>query len=1313
MQQIKNTKSFSILCAKYFEEKEFWIKEINEIIDEGSIFECFHMKSSKLSGQYETESFILDDDLRSKLRIMSKDLPKTTFIILNTMVSILLSMYSEKNRISFAIPSMRSLQDNKNEVIPIRVQIDNQKSFKDNLINIGKTFSKYINSSVLPLEELIKVSDSINSSSIKELYELLLFSNTIHERDSYDNFYGILNFESLISDNCIKIKVHYDNGVFYKFIIKDLIENFKHVIRTLLENSDRKICDISLMKERKMNAIINEFNNTDSPIDSSSLLHSFLEECVDKNPSKNAIYYENKVITYLEFENMSNKVANFLINNNVKKKEIVAVKMKKSPEMLSAMMGILKAGCSYLPIDINCPNERLQLIQQDSGFEKMIVFEKNNLSDYKIECLNITEMLGESDEYNKRPLVNISNDDIAYIIYTSGSTGTPKGVPIKHKSIVNRLIWMRDKYRLNEKDFFLQKTPVTFDVSLWELFLWTFCKSKLCIVSEGHEKYPEKLSKYFNKHNITVVHFVPAMLDMFLQFYEDEKDIEFKSLKFVFVSGEKLAINLCERFYKSELFYNHVKLVNLYGPTEAAVDVTYFNVERDRVYDYIPIGKPIDNTKVYIMNKQLKIQPIGIIGDLYLSGVCLTPGYINNEALNNEKFIENPYINGEIMYKTGDTCSLGSDGNIVYHGRSDSQIKLRGYRIELGEIERRIEELFNVKSIVLPLTNPSTGIVDLCAYYSGMKKLSLKDMKEELKKFLPDYMIPEYVVKIDNMPLTTSGKINTRALLAPFREIIKNSNFNTENNIINKVRTAWAEVLGINENTIKMDDNFFEIGGHSLKASVIILKLRKIFNVVLSIEDIFGYSTLGEFCDYLIPKINSSQDIEGYEIKRVDKKDYYALTPSQQRLYFIQQIDERGTGYNMSGFFEIKGEFDYKKIETSFIKIIRRHEVLRTGFRMINDVPKQFIIDDFEFKVEIMQATEENVQVKSREFIKPFELERPPLIRVALIKLSTNHYVMGIDMHHIISDGSSLGIIVNEFMSIYNEEKLPKLEIQYKDFVEWHNEYIKLDKYKEQGKYWSEYLSTEIPDSSFPLDYERKSKVTFNGDLIEGRIENLIKQNIDQYCMKNNVTNFMLYLAVYNILISKFINKDEVIVGIPIAGRNNPDIQNLIGMFINMIPIKNRVCEKLRFEEYLQEIKKNVLQAFKNKDYSFDDMVKSLQVERDNSRNPIFDNALAVQNMEIGDICIDGLQITPFDSGYREAKFDTYFEIYDKQDCINLKLEYSTDIFKRSSMQLVIDNFISIIRQVIEETEININQIDINLIYEKAEIVELEGEFDF
>ncbi|WP_434293235.1 condensation domain-containing protein, partial [Clostridium botulinum] len=748
----------------------------------------------------------------------------------------------------------------------------------------------------------------------------------------------------------------------------------------------------------------------------------------------------------------------------------------------------------------------------------------------------------------------------------------------------------------------------------------------------------------------------------------------------VFSSGEALNFKQVEKFYKE--FGNGKKLINLYGPTEATIDVSYFDCINDgkRV---IPIGKPIDNTKLYILKNNEPV-PVGVSGELYIAGDGLARGYVKRIELTSQKFIDNPFEPGTKMYKTGDLARWLPDGNIEFLGRIDNQVKIRGFRIELGEIENKLLQHENIKEAAVLVKENKDSEKYICVYVVSEKNLEELDLKSHLKETLPEYMVPAYFVELEKMPLTANGKLNRRALPEPNLDANLVEYEAPRNKVEETLAKIWSEILGIEK--IGINDNFFDLGGHSLKATILMSKIHKELSREVPLKELFKSPTIKDLSKY----IESAEENLYSKIEKVEEKEYYETSSAQKRMYMLQQFDKDSTAYNMPVVFKLEGNVDKNKIEETFRKLTQRHETLRIYFQIYNEKIIQKIQN---YKFELVKKENENIEDAINGFVRPFDLGKAPLFRAELLEDNKKIYLL-IDMHHIISDGVSMNILIKEFKDIYNGKNLEPLKFQYKDFAAWQNNFLKSDLMKKQEEYWLSRFSDEIPVLNIPTDYERPAIKSFDGDSISFKVNEEITEKLRELAKETGSTIHMILLSAFNILLSKYSGQEDIIVGVPIAGRSNADLENIMGMFVNTLALRNKLEGDKKYIDFLNEVKENSLRAYENQSYQFETLIEKLNLKLDASRNPLFDVMLnSIDLFDKNEKFLDGLLIKSYNIKEISSKVDFDLAFKENLKVIELTLTYATNLYDKNTIEIMIEDYIGILEIIVMDKDMSIDNI--------------------
>lgn len=778
--------------------------------------------------------------------------------------------------------------------LPLRFKVKHDSMIKDMLNIINSELNqrkKYEHTSLIDIKSYVErnvVEELFDSIVVIENYpidskiknegnQLKIDGYSINEINNYDLTLNVITYENLVLD------IVFDKNRFNTKFVERMLEHFKNVISSIITNCDKKIADIEIMCDEEKKRILNEFNNTQSAFPDQITLSHLFEEKVEQYPNDLAVISDEIKLTYTELNERVNQLARKLRLKGVTNNKIVGIMAERSVDMIIGIFAILKAGGAYLPIMPNTPYDRVNYIIENSNIELILTKKANLNHNIKVEEISLEDInLYTGDASNLG--ITREPSDLAYVIYTSGSTGTPKGVMIEHRAIVNRLNWMQKQFPIDKNDIILQKTSYTFDVSVWELFWWSIVGAKVYLLKHEGEKNPEEILEAICKNKITTIHFVPSMLNAFLSYIVAQNCFkELESLKWVFSSGEALSSKNVYKFYSTMGFNLNAKLINLYGPTEAAVDVTFYECNRNEIPNIIPIGKPIDNIKLYILDRNKVIQPIGIKGELYIGGVGLARGYLNRDDLTVERFILNPYASGEVLYKTGDIAELLEDGNVKYIGRSDNQVKIRGFRIELGEIENCLLSHKSVENVVVNLSDNN----QIIAYVVPRDAVEKNQLKAYLGTKLPSYMIPTDILLLKELPVLSNGKIDRNKLPKVEQKNITVNNVKTSTQ--KQMISIWKEVLGVNQ--IQLDENFFDIGGNSILLIQVHNMIEKYFPKKVKITDLFKYTTINTISEF-IDKGKVDEKIESVTIEEdIDAKDI-AVIGINARLGSAENIEE-------------------------------------------------------------------------------------------------------------------------------------------------------------------------------------------------------------------------------------------------------------------------------------------------------------------------------------------------------------------------------------------------------------------------------------
>ncbi len=1062
-------------------------------------------------------------------------------------------------------------------------------------------------------------------------------------------------------------------------------------------------------------------------------IHSTISRFSQNTPEKTAIEYGSEFVTYGELEEYSDQMSDFIITNNSGSRNIILY-MESNPSLVKAMLGIMKSGCVFVPVDPNFPANRVALMIKEVTaewiFTQFKYLEKlnemfRNLGK-KVNVFIIDKEFVDTEQYSSLKLYTmekykkyLSHKDAGtqnkhcYIYFTSGSTGKPKAVLGRCRSLKHFIDWEITEFGVDSNFRVSQFTSPSFDPYLRDVFVPLCSGATLCIPKNREiiMDFP-KLSEWIRANRINLSHMVPSILrGLFLQ---SKKDY-FSDLKYILLAGEMLRGLDVKNFF--EAYGTDIQLVNLYGPTETTLAKMFYRIcETDVHRINIPIGKPISMTQVLILDDDLNKCQKGSIGEIYIRTPFITSGYLNDEELTRKVFVKNPFSDNEqdFIYKTGDIGRVLPDGNVECLNRKDRQIKIRGIRIEPSEIENCILQNKVIKEAVVAVKEDSTGNPHICVYYTVLGNITKPELRKYISDQLPSYMVPAYFCLMDTIPLNPNGKVNFAMLPEPFDYYDENSDYQApENNIQQKLVKIWNEILG--KDKISINSNFFEIGGHSLRATTLVSLIHKNFDVEIPLSAIFKNPTIKKLAEVIL---NSDKN-SFYQLETAPKQEYYPLSSAQKRIFVLNQLGENKSSYNISGAVIIEGEADIERLRSTFQVLIKRHEAFRTSIAVIDGEPVQIIHEDVDFDISysdlkldpdayIEKDSNKVIENAIIDFIKPFDLSKAPLLRVGLIKISTAKYIMVHDIHHIVADGTSMAILVKEFSEIYSGKEIMPLQVQYKDFAIWQNKFLRTGNLRKQEHYWIQELSGDIPVLNLPTDFPRQDLQSFEGNREKLIIDTELTASIKSIALKNGATLYMTLLAALNILLSKYTGQEDIIIGSPIAGRTHADLENVIGMFVNTLVLRNRIEYSKNFIEFLNEVKNKSLAAFENKDYQFEELVEKLELERDLSRNPIFDVMFVLQNMSGKSVQAKDLNLTNYEFAKRISKFDLMFHTTEMNNTLVIEIEYCTKLFLKNTIIKMGQHLVNILKQVTQYPEIKLSNIDILSQHEKRQLL-----FDF
>ncbi|MBU8567933.1 amino acid adenylation domain-containing protein [Virgibacillus pantothenticus] len=1280
--------SLNILLTseQFLKKKKYWLNKLNGYSTNSNYLED---NNEYLIKQHRFE---IPQNLTKEVYQLAKNKDISIYIILLTVLNILISKQMKQNDIVIGSPLYRDTTSSKtiNNLVPIRNELIEETPFKKLLLQVRNSTVEAYEHQNYPHELIIE--------EVKKEYNIHLDSSRIvcllkgiHEESSVQNICSDLRFSFSTSPDTILCHVKYSNKLFTDKNIELIAKRYIHILTTVLNNLDIIVSDIAITLEEEKNRIVKDFNSNILSNSNDRTIHELFEEQVKKTPNQIAVVYQQEWITYSQLNKKANKLARFLIKKGIKTESIVALMMKNSIELMISILGVIKAGAAYLPLDKAWPTNRINYMLKDSNPDLLLTnMSLDNQVTYPGEVVNLL-----TDDWVKEEDSNIPNtckpNNLVYIVYTSGTTGKPKGVMIEHRNVKNYCEWFKKVSSLNKLDKTLLLSSYAFDLGYTGIYTTLLTGGELHLIKEEEMKNSEFIINYITGQQITFFKGTPTLLKMILSSYKFTQ-LEHNKLRLITLGGEP--INLWD-VHLFQTKHDHVKFINHYGPTETTIGciATPVQINQEELTLTRPrniVGKPIANTKAYILDSQLNLVGIGIPGELYISGNGVARGYFKNDSLTKEKFLDNPFSENEVIYKTGDIARWLDDGRIEFLGRTDNQVKVRGHRVELEEIEHYLVKNKEIEEAIVTFKKDSQNDGYLCAYLVTNKEIDSMLLRQQLAEVLPDYMIPLYFIRITAVPLTLNGKVNKDFLPEPTTKVDKII-VKPRNPIENKLMDLWKEVLSL-RGDIGIHDNFFELGGHSLKATVLRAKIHKEFNIDVPLVELIRSTTVATLAEYL--KTSNENKYQTIEIAN-NEKNHYELSSIQKRMVILSRIDEYSTRYNMPYAFIIKGELNVDRLKLAFDQLILRHEILRTSFDLYKDRFMQTVHTNIDLDFGYYQIKKGEIHNKLNGFIRPFNLSKAPLIRVELLKIEEQKHLLAIDMHHIISDAASIRIALQDICKIYNgEEHLNPLKIQYKDYANWQKKFMSTPQFKEQEEYWLNEFS-EIPVLNLPNDYPRSSIRIGEAANYTFSVESETTNNLKKLAKENNATLFMVLLAAYNIILAKYSGQEEIVVGVPIAGRTHNEVEEVMGAFINTLPIKNKLLSEHTFLSFLSEVRDKAIKAYENQDYHFEELIQQLNIERELNRNPLFDVMFDLKTTTDSKFELTGLTIDPYELTTDKAKMDMTLVATENGETINFALQYYSELFKEETIKRFSNHFVNILETVSREPIKKVNHINL------------------
>ncbi|HHX1039730.1 TPA: pyoverdine non-ribosomal peptide synthetase PvdD [Pseudomonas aeruginosa] len=1260
----------------------------------------------------------LDIDLSQALRRVAQQEGATAFALLLASFQALLYRYSGQADIRVGVPIANRNRVETERLIGffvntqvLKADLDGRMGFDELLAQARQRALEAQAHQDLPFEQLVEALQPERSLSHNPLFQVLFnyqseargngqafrFDELQMESVQFDSRTAQFDLTLDLTDEEQRFCAVFDyaTDLFDASTVERLAGHWRNLLRGIVANPRQRLGELPLLDAPERRQTLSEWNPAQRECAVQGTLQQRFEEQARQRPQAVALILDEHRLSYGELNARANRLAHCLIARGVGADVPVGLALERSLDMLVGLLAILKAGGAYLPLDPAAPEERLAHILDDSGV-RLLLTQGHLLERLPrqagVEVLAIDGLVldgyAESD-----PLPTLSADNLAYVIYTSGSTGKPKGTLLTHRNALRLFSATEAWFGFDERDVWTLFHSYAFDFSVWEIFGALLYGGRLVIVPQWVSRSPEDFYRLLCREGVTVLNQTPSAFKQLMAVAcSADMATQQPALRYVIFGGEALDLQSLRPWFQ-RFGDRQPQLVNMYGITETTVHVTYRPVsEADLEGGLVsPIGGTIPDLSWYILDRDLNPVPRGAVGELYIGRAGLARGYLRRPGLSATRFVPNPFPGGagERLYRTGDLARFQADGNIEYIGRIDHQVKVRGFRIELGEIEAALAGLAGVRDAVV-LAHDGVGGTQLVGYVvadSAEDAERLREsLRESLKRHLPDYMVPAHLMLLERMPLTVNGKLDRQALPQPDASLSQQAYRAPGSELEQRIAAIWAEILGVER--VGLDDNFFELGGHSLLATRVISRVRQEQQLDASLKALFERPVLEAFAQGLERTTDAVSTIP-----LADRQQPLALSFAQERQWFLWQLEPESAAYHIPSALRLRGRLDVDALQRSFDSLVARHETLRTRFRLEGGRSYQQVQPAVSVSIEREQFGEEGLIERIQAIVvQPFDLERGPLLRVNLLQLAEDDHVLVLVQHHIVSDGWSMQVMVEELVQLYAgysqglDVVLPALPIQYADYALWQRSWMEAGEKERQLAYWTGLLGGEQPVLELPFDRPRPARQSHRGAQLGFELSRELVEAVRALAQREGTSSFMLLLASFQALLYRYSGQADIRVGVPIANRNRVETERLIGFFVNTQVLKADLDGRMGFDELLAQARQRALEAQAHQDLPFEQLVEALQPERNASHNPLFQVLFNHQSeirsvtpeVQLEDLRLEGLA---WDG--QTAQFDLTLDIQEDENGIWASFDYAADLFDASTVERLAGHWRNLLRGIV------------------------------
>jgi amino acid adenylation domain-containing protein/non-ribosomal peptide synthase protein (TIGR01720 family) len=1268
-----------------------------------------HIRPAEMSARGASAEFVIPQDLSKNLLELSKAHGATLYMTLLSAFKVLLHRYSGQEDICVGTSIAGRPQQELEGLIgffvntlALRSQVNANNTFTSLLEEVRTTMLEAYAHQEVPFERVVDRVVKERNATRSPLFQVMLvlrntpevpqleLGNLVLTGEPYEHTTVKFDLTFFLTEttNGIEGSVLYSTDLFRSERIERMMKHFTTLLQSIVSLPEESIGKLKMLSEIEEAELKAGFNIGRTRLRKEKTLIELFENQAANAPDSISLASEGLQLTNFELNNRSNQLAQYLKRKGVKADTLVPLFVERGVEMIIGMLGILKAGGAYVPIDTDFPGDRVRHMLEDTGATIVLGTSSSRKKITDTSNYELVELDGDWSAFNHLPTdnlnISIAPEHLLYVIYTSGSTGKPKGVLVTQGNMLDYIKGLDECTGINECESYALVSTMATDLGNTVLFSWLVSGGTLHVFSKDMVSHIENLHSYFNRHRIECLKIVPSHWKALLK--DGEPLLPTRLLVF---GGESLQGDVIRTIREAE---SGCRVVNHYGPTETTVGKLLNEVDLDKEYGLtVPIGKPFSDTTIYVLNASGSVCPIGVPGELHIGGAGVARGYLNNPELTAEKFINDPFGDGGKVYKTGDLVSYDDEGNIVFLGRVDDQVKIRGYRVEPGEIGRVLEGCESVSQAVVISDDDHQGNKQLIGYIVPAYSFDREEILAYAKENLPDYMVPAHLIELEIIPLTANGKVDRKALPALDSTEQTGEYVAPRTDIEIQLAEIWQDVLEVDQ--VGIHDDFFELGGHSLLAVRLISAVRKAFKAELPISDVFDYPTVATLAERLSQPAESADTAVNGITPVMPRPDLIPLSFSQERLWFIDRM-EGSVQYHVPAVLRLKGNLNITALNAALNEIVSRHEVLRTTILEKDGQAYQLIKEAGKWSLTKVEGTPyQDNEAALEEFIQqiirePFDLSKDDMIRGHLITLSEHEFVLVVNLHHIASDGWSRSILVRELVHLYKSHdqglaiNLNPLNLQYADFAIWQRGLLQGEQLDDKLSYWKKKLDG-VTVLDLPTDYVRPATQSTKGAIHTFYIEPELTEEIHALCKSHGTTLYMTLLAAYKVLLHRYSGQEDICVGSGIAGRNQQELEGLIGFFVNTLAMRSQVRSDMPFTELLHAVKVTTLEAYDHQEVPFEKVVDSVVRDRDISRNPVFQVTFVVQNTpDVPELRLGDLALSIENYDHVTTKFDITFSVTETKNGLQVIAEYNTDLYERRSIERMSAHFVNLLKSI-------------------------------